>query len=208
MKKIILFGAGGHAAVIIDILKAQILAGAPFEIKGFLDDSNKKEWMGYPVLGTISSALSFHDEETFFIIAIGNNSVRKVIQHQYGMLNFMTAIHPTAIIGSNVVIDDGTVVMPGAIINANSKIGRHVIINSGAIVEHDNVIGDYVHLSPNATLCGAVKVGKLTHIGANATVIQGISVGERSVIGAGATVIREIPSSVIAVGTPAKVVQK
>lgn len=208
MKQIILFGAGGHAAVIIDILKAQILAGSPFEIKGFLDDSNKKEWMGYPVLGTISSALSFHDEETFFIIAIGNNSVREAIQHQYGMLNFMTAIHPTAIIGSNVVIDDGTVVMPGAIINANSKIGRHVIINSGAIVEHDNVIGDYVHLSPNATLCGAVKVGKLTHIGANATVIQGINVGEQSVIGAGSTVIREIPSSVIAVGTPAKVVQK
>ena len=70
------------------------------------------------------------------------------------------------------------------------------------------MIGDYVHLSPNATLCGAVKVGKLTHIGANATVIQGINVGEQSVIGAGSTVIREIPSSVIAVGTPAKVVQK
>ena len=57
MKQIILFGAGGHAAVIIDILKAQILAGAPFEIKGFLDDSNKKEWMGYPFLGKIYSAL-------------------------------------------------------------------------------------------------------------------------------------------------------
>ena len=42
MKQIILFGAGGHAAVIIDILKAQILAGSPFEIKGFLDDSNKE----------------------------------------------------------------------------------------------------------------------------------------------------------------------
>ena len=70
------------------------------------------------------------------------------------------------------------------------------------------MIGDYVHLSPNVTLCGGVTVGRLTHIGANVTVIQGINVGEQSIIGAGATVIREIPSSVIAVGTPAKVIQK
>ena len=208
MKQVILLGAGGHAAVIIDILKAQIQAGAAFEIKGLLDDSNKTEWMGYPVLGPISSALSFHDEKTVFIIAIGNNFVRQVIQREYTELNFITAIHPSAMIGSDVLIEAGTVVMPRAIINTNSKIGRHVIINSGAIVEHDNVIEDYVHLSPNATLCGTVKVGRLTHIGANATVIQGISVGEKSVIGAGATVIREIPSSVMAVGTPAKVLQK
>ena len=208
MKQIILFGAGGHAAVIIDILKAQILAGSSFEIKGFLDDSNKKEWMGYPVLGTISSALSFHDEETFFIIAIGNNSVREAIQHQYGMLNFMTAIHPTAIIGSNVVIDDGTVVMPRVVINANSEVGRHVILNTASVVEHDNVINDYVHLSPGATLCGAVEVGAKSHIGANATVIQGISIGEHCIIGAGSTVIDHIPQSSVAVGSPAKVIKK
>ena len=38
MKKIVLFGAGGHATVIIDILKAQIEAGASIQIKGFLDE--------------------------------------------------------------------------------------------------------------------------------------------------------------------------
>ena len=35
MKKIVLFGAGGHATVIIDILKAQIEAGTSIQIKGF-----------------------------------------------------------------------------------------------------------------------------------------------------------------------------
>ncbi len=208
MKQVILLGAGGHAAVIIDILKAQIAKGENFEIKGLLDDSDKTECNGYPVLGAIASVDDFNDEKTEFIIAIGNNAVREAIQCQHAKLKFMTAIDPTAMIGSNVVIEGGTVVMPGAIINANSKIGRHVIINSGAIVEHDNVIGDYVHLSPNATLCGMVKIGKLTHIGASATVIQGISIGEQSIIGAGSTVIRDIVSAVTAVGTPAKIVQK
>ena len=42
MKEIILLGAGGHAAVILDILRAQIANGEKIKIKGLLDDSNKK----------------------------------------------------------------------------------------------------------------------------------------------------------------------
>ena len=208
MKKIVLFGAGGHATVIIDILKAQIEAGASIQIKGFLDDSDKKEWMGYPILGTLSSALEFHDDKTEFIIAIGNNLIREMIQRKFSQLNFYTAIHPTAVIGTNVFIQDGTVVMPRVVINANSEVGRHVILNTASVVEHDNVINDYVHLSPGATLCGAVEVGAKSHIGANATVIQGISIGEHCLIGAGSTVIDHIPQSSVAVGSPAKVIKK
>ena len=208
MKKIVLFGAGGHATVIIDILKAQIEAGASIQIKGFLDDSDKKEWMGYPILGTLSSALEFHDDKTEFIIAIGNNLIREMIQRKFSQLNFYTAIHPTAVIGTNVFIQDGTVVMPRVVINANSEVGRHVILNTASVVEHDNVINDYVHLSPNATLCGTVRVKPLTHIGAGATVIQGKMIGMQSMIGAGATVITDIPDQVVAVGTPAKVIKQ
>ena len=208
MKEIILLGAGGHAAVILDILKAQIEKGEPIKIKGLLDDSNKKEWMGYPVLGSTLKANYFNEENTYFIIAIGSNKMRYKLSKKYSHLKFFTAIHPSAIIGSQVNIGVGTVVMPNAVINANSQIGQHVIINTGAVVEHDNLIGDYVHLSPNATLCGTVRVKPLTHIGAGATVIQGKIIGMQSIIGAGATVITDIPNEVVAVGTPAKVIKQ
>ena len=204
MKEIILFGAGGHAAVILDILKSQIANGEPIQIKGLLDDSGKKEWMGYPILGSTKKANHFNGEKTEFIIAIGGNKIRQKISQQYKHLKFYTAIHPTAIVGSNVSIQEGTVVMPRVVINANAKIGSHVIVNTGAIVEHDNVIEDYVHLSPNATLCGTVKVKKLTHIGANATVIQGLTIGEQVIVGAGSTVIHNTKSQVTLVGSPAK----
>ena len=207
MKEIILLGAGGHAAVIIDILKAQIAKGEKIKIKGLLDDSNKKECMGYPILGSTLEANEFNEENTYFIIAIGSNQVRYNLSEKYGHLKFFTAIHPSAIIGSQVAIGDGTVVMPNAVINANSQIGQHVIINTGAIVEHDNLIGDYVHLSPRATLCGGVTVGQMTHVGAGATVIQGKVIGKNSIIGAGATVITDIPDEVVAVGTPAQVIK-
>ena len=208
MKEIILLGAGGHAAVILDILKAQITNGEKIKIKGLLDDSNKKECMGYPILGSTLEANDFNEENTYFIIAIGSNEIRYNLSEKYGHLKFFTAIHPSAIIGSQVAIGDGTVVMPNAVINANSQIGQHVIINTGAIVEHDNLIGDYVHLSPNATLCGTVRVKPLTHIGAGATVIQGKMIGMQSIVGAGATVITDIPDGVVAAGTPAKVIKQ
>lgn len=208
MKEIILLGAGGHAAVILDILKAQISKGEAIKIKGLLDDSNKKEWMGYPVLGSTLEVNDFNEENTYFIIAIGSNKIRDKLSKKYSHLKFFTAIHPSAIIGSQVNIGAGTVVMPNAVINANSQIGQHVIINTGVIVEHDNLIGDYVHLSPNATLCGTVRVKPLTHIGAGATVIQGKMIGRQSMIGAGATVITDIPDQVVAVGTPAKVIKQ
>ena len=146
MKEIILLGAGGHAAVILDILKAQIANGEKIKIKGLLDNSNKSECMGYPVLGSTSEANDFNEENTYFIIAIGSNEIRYNLSEKYGHLKFFTAIHPSVIIGSQVQIGDGTVVMPNAVINANSQIGQHVIINTGVIVEHDNWIGDYVHL--------------------------------------------------------------
>ena len=208
MKEIILLGAGGHAAVIIDILKAQIANGEKIKIKGLLDDSNKKECMGYPILGSTLRVDDFNEENTYFIIAIGSNEIRYNLSEKYGHLKFFTAIHPSAIIGSQVNIGVGSVVMPNVVINANSQIGQHTIINTGAIVEHDNWIGDYVHLSPNATLCGAVRVKPLTHIGAGSTVIQGKMIGMQAMIGAGSTVITDIPDQVVAVGTPAKVIKQ
>lgn len=208
MKEIILLGAGGHAAVILDILKAQIAKGEKIKIKGLLDDSNKKECMGYPILGSTLEANEFNEENTYFIIAIGSNEIRYNLSEKYGHLKFFTAIHPSAIIGSQVAIGDGTVVMPNAVINANASIGDHVIINTGVVVEHDNVIEKCVHLSPHATLCGAVTVKERTHIGAGTTVIQGLAIGSQSIIGAGSTVITDLPNQVTAVGTPAKVIKQ
>ena len=208
MKQIILLGAGGHAAVIMDCLKAQIEHGAPIKIKGLLDDSGKTEWMGYPILGATDLADQFNDGQTAFVLAIGSNEVRERLAKRYSHLSFYPVIHPSAIIGTDVTIGEGTVVMPRVVMNANVQVGCHAIINTGVIVEHDNRIGDYVHLSPNATLCGTVTVGDLTHIGAGSTVIQGVTIGSRSVIGAGATVISDLGDDVTAVGIPAQVIKQ
>jgi len=208
MKKIIIIGAGGNSKVIIDILLARIQSlNEDIEILGILDDDEtKKMFQGYPVLGTIHKISEMKNEsDLFFINGIGNNDTRKKVNDKYPGMRYFTAIHPTAIIGSNVFIDEGTVVMPGAIINVDSRIGRQAIINTGAIIEHDNMIGDFVHIASGVTTAGNVHVGECSMLGTGTKVIQGITIGEHSVIGAGAVVVRDIPDYCIAVGVPAKV---
>lgn len=191
-----LFGASGHAKVIMDILDAM-----GEKIQGLVDDNpNIEEIQGYPV---------FHQRTDLspIIVSIGVNATRKKVVNKLNA-TFGQAIHPTAILSKSAQIEEGTVVMAGAIIQAEAHIGKHCIINTGASIDHECELGDYVHISPHATLCGNVSVGEGTWIGAGATVIQGIKIGKWAVIGAGAVVTKDIPDQVVAVGCPCKVIKE
>jgi sugar O-acyltransferase (sialic acid O-acetyltransferase NeuD family) len=197
-KEYIIIGAGGHAAVIADIL---IKSG--FKLKGFLDDSVPQgtEIMGAKVIGEVERCSEF--KECFFIIGIGDNNTRKRIAETYP-LNYGTAVHPSAVIGGQVDIGAGSVLMAGSIVNPRTAIGRHCIINTNASVDHDNVLGDYSHISPGAALGGAVTVGDLTHIGLGASVRNNISVCGGVTVGAGAAVVKNIDAPGIYAGVPAR----
>jgi len=191
-----LYGAGGHAKVIIDILNSQ-----GKEIKAIFDeDENIKELLGFPVLypKVIASPL---------IISIGNNIIRKrivdKIKVEYGVV-----IHTSSIISDSAIIGIGTVVMQGAIIQTDTTIGRHCIVNTGATVDHGCELQDFVHISPNATLCGNVFIGEGTLIGAGSVVLPNIRIGKWSIIGAGSVVTKNIPDNVVAYGNYCKIIRQ
>lgn len=197
-KQVILIGAGGNAKVIADIV-----IKCCDNLLGFLDDDKVgKTVLGFPVLGIVEDVRNYcHEAE--FLIAIGNNRIRKNVAEQYP-LQWYTAIHPTVQLGSDTNIGKGTTIMANAVVNASARVGEHCIINTGAVVEHDTIIGDFVHISPHATLCGGVKIGELTHIGASATVKNMVSVCSNVTVGAGGVVVKDISQSGTYVGVPAK----
>lgn len=203
---VIIIGAGGHAKVIADIIHK-----SGDNVLGFLDDTKEKgniiiKDINLKVIGKVDECVKISkiNSNVKFIIAIGNNQIRKQISERYKDIEYYTAIHPSAQIALDVEIEEGTAIMANACINTSAKIGKHCIINTGAIVEHDNQIENYVHISPNGTCCGTVKIGELTHIGAGAIVKNNINITSECVIGAGTIVVKDINEKGTYVGVPAK----
>lgn len=196
--RLVIIGAGGHGKVVADI-------AAKNGIKNicFLDDLVVGKCLGFPIIGVCDDASKYQDEDTAFVIAIGDNHTRKAFAEKHS-LRYVSLVHPSAQIGLNVKIGVGTVVMACAVVNSCSDIGEHCIINSGAVIEHEDVIENYVHVSPKASLGGNVHIGESTHIGIGTTVINNIDICGGCIIGAGAVVVRNIKESSVYIGIPAK----
>jgi acetyltransferase EpsM len=207
--ELLIYGASGHAKVVLDAAEKQGI----YKILGFLDDdadTQETSFCDYPVLGGFEFLQNKATKDTKIILGIGSNKVRAILHSKLTEAGFEFAIviHPSAVIGRGVQFGVGTVVMGGVVVNPDSHIGKHVILNTGSTLDHDNVIGDFVHISPGAHLAGSVSVGKSTHLGVGSSVIQGIQIGEESIIGGGAAVVSDLPDRVTAVGVPAKVIKQ
>lgn len=204
----ILFGAGGHAKVVLDILLAK-----GERVIGVLDNNIQiEEWNHIKFLGGIDQISQIGEKysRALFIVTIGDNQTRMKIVKSLSQegLRFGTAVHPSAVIGSNVLIGEGTVIMPNVVINADTVIGEHVIVNTSASIDHDCLVHEYVHISPGVNMAGGVVVGNFSHIGIGASLIPRVRVGVDTIVGAASCVIRDLPDRVVAVGNPAKVIRK
>ena len=180
---IVIFRCDGHGRVVADTLK---VTRAP--VAGFLDDGSPAAFVDeIPLLGGRGCL----EEPEFLknydiLIAIGEARLRRqlalVVLDRGGHL--AKAIHPSAVIASDVFIGEGTVIMAGVVINTGSRIGRFVIVNTGATVDHDNVIEDGVHISPGCHLAGNVICRADAFVGTGASIIPRTEIGARAVIGA------------------------
>lgn len=210
-ERIFVFGASGHAKVVIDIIEQQGL----YRIDCLVDDDPSlkgKHLFGYKVIGRKDELLRLRTDSGISagIVAIGSNRARTAVGAWLSANGFrlVTVVHPSARISRGVTVGSGSVIMAGAVVNADAAIGENVIINTGATVDHDCSIGSGAHIAPGVTLCGTVAIGTETFVCAGTTIIPNITVGKAVVIGAGATVIRDLPDGVQAVGTPARIIRQ
>lgn len=200
--KLLIIGASGHGKVIADIA----IKMKRWDTIEFLDDNESiKDCLGCKVIGRTADALKYRNEADIFV-AVGNNHTRQKIQEKLEAegFNIPVLIHPSAIIGTDVQIEKGTVLMAGVVINSSSKIGRGCIINTGVTIDHDNNIEDFVHISPGANLAGTVRIGKNSWVGIGSVISNNISITNDCIIGAGAVVIRDITLPGTYVGVPAR----
>ena len=210
---IILVGGGGHAKVIIDVIRKY---HTEYRIAGILDNDSAKVGgilLGFSVIGTDDIMTSIHEKgvnKAFISLgSFGDSSTR---QRLYEMLrnrgfSLINVIHRQSAISEYAQWGDGNAILAGVIINVDASIGNNCIINSGSIIEHDCKLGSHIHIAPGAKISGGCKVGDGSLIGVGASVIQSIEIGANCIIGAGSVVTRDIPANSVAVGIPAKVIK-
>ncbi len=110
----------------------------------------------------------------------------------------------------------------------NIEIGENFYANHNLIILDGSKVqfGDNVFIAPNCSFYTAghpldaerrnkgleyakpIKVGNNVWIGGNVIVLPGVTIGDNTVIGAGSVVNKDIPSNVVAVGNPCKVIKQ
>ncbi|MDD4371675.1 MAG: acyltransferase [Anaerostipes sp.] len=137
-------------------------------------------------------------------VVIGENS-RLLCWDSYQMNIFDKK--PEIIIGNNVHITR----------NLTLQCARRIWIGNDVLLASDIFITDYNHgmnplkknyLDNELSVSDGVIIKDGVWIGNDVLIMPGVTVGEKSIIGAGSTVTKNIPPYCIAVGNPARVIEK
>jgi sugar O-acyltransferase (sialic acid O-acetyltransferase NeuD family) len=207
MDIIVVVGGGGHAKVVISILRKL----KRYRILGYTDVKDNGQVAGIPYLGSDRelAALSVRPKNLNVVLAVGQVGLGKLRYDLWTRLNpsplsFPQIVSPRAIVNEGASCGEGAVVMDGAVINIGATIGRGAIVNTNSTIEHDVVLADWVHVAPGATISGGATLGRFSMIGAGATVIEGIKIACECIVGAGATVVNDLTEPGVYVGTPAR----
>ncbi|MGB5435776.1 MAG: acetyltransferase [Maribacter sp.] len=212
MKNIVIIGSSGHGSAILDCIEKE----AKYNVIGFIDSFKKKDTLfnGYKILGSEYDLPYLMDKYNLFggIVAVGDNWNRQQLVRNItkvtSTFQFISTIHPSAIIGRNVRIGKGVAIMPGVIVNTNSMIDDHCILNTSSSLDHDGHMQEYSSLAPRVCAGGNLSLGAFSSIGLGSYVIENITIGAHTVIGAGTLVLRNIGNFAVAYGNPAKEIRK
>lgn len=205
-----MLGAGGHAAVLAEILLEQnrqlIAVVSPDSIK------ENSPLFGLPQISSDEDFLAAYNPQNVELVngvgSIPGNSVRSKLFTFFSDkgFDFARVISNKAILSDFLTLEEGVQVMAGSIIQASVVVGKNSVINSGAIVDHDCIIGTNNHIAPGVTLSGGVITGADVHVGTGANVIQSIRIGRDVVIGAGTTVARDVPAGQVLIPARSRVI--
>jgi sugar O-acyltransferase (sialic acid O-acetyltransferase NeuD family) len=203
---IVIWGAGGHATVVTEILE---MSGR-WSIVGYLDPGRwGTTFDGYPILGGREALQGLGEHGIKHIaLALGDNRARKRAGEtaQEARLECVTAIHPHAYVSPNGAIGQGVVCAAGRVVGPATSISDGAIVNTRAIIDHCCSIGSYAHVSPGVSLAGEVHSWRrrMDRTWA-AAILDKRRSGEWTIIDAGAVVTRDIPDGVVAFGVPATI---
>lgn len=208
MKDIVIFGSGGFAREIAQLIEDINGNSLEWNVLGYLDDNfvNHGKFINdLKVLGGSEWLSGKHNIN--LVVGIGSPLTKKKIIDKLtskSQLIFPNLIHPNVKMSKFNNIGMGNIICEGNILTTNIEIEDFVTLNLNCTVGHDTKISSFSTILPNASISGEVIFEECVDFGTNATIIQGIKVGKGTIVGAGAVVVKDLPANCTAVGMPAK----
>ena len=206
MLDIIIVGAGGFAREVCGLLW-HCFCKDQFRLKGFLS-RNREELQGTHVdLPVLDDPECYQPTAADrFVLAIGNMKARR--QTVEALLvkggQFLTMIHPTALVADTARIGKGAVIYPYATLSNCAVLDDHVHLSIYASLGHDTRVGRYCLLSPYATLNGFAVIGDDVFMGTHSMIGPENRLGDNSKVCANTCVLHDVPADSFVYGVPGR----
>lgn len=204
-----IFGAGGLGREVLDIANGINSVEKKWDRILFVDDADVKQCSGIEVYSFIRVCETFGIDEIEFSVAVGEPKTREAIVarlHDKGN-RIASLIHQYAHVSPSAEIGVGVIICFGSYVSCNTRILDNAYIQPNAMIGHDCVIGKNSVVGPCAAIAGSCHIGETTYIGMGTTVKEIVTIGDHTVIGMSSAVYKDIPSNMIALGNPARVVK-
>ena len=206
MHDIIIIGAGGFGREVYNWAK-ESFPSKNFKIKGFLS-KNPSDLDNFNIGVRILGEESTYDikEKDRFIIAIGDIDTKKLVVANLKKkgAQFLTLIHPTAIISSTAKIGTGAIICPFALVSDHAVLDDFVLMNFYSSCGHDAKVGKYCVLSPYATINGFGILEDEVFLGTHSTVTPNKKIGYRAKISANSVAMHDVSARSLVFGVPGK----
>lgn len=204
--RLIIVSAGKFGREVCTWAGQAIRAGAPWKLAGFLDDRpGALDGFHYevPILASVESYEPRADD--VFLCALGEPKPRQrysTAMRKKGA-RFATLIHPSALVGHDVQIGEGSIVGPYTQLSCDIKLGEHVVFGTHSNTAHDTRIGDYSQVCGSCEINGNAVLDEGVFLGSHATVLPNARIGAWAFVGAGSVVLRRVAPGVKVFGNPA-----
>lgn len=209
MTNLFIYGSGSTGCELVDTIKRIQKLSPRWNGVYFVDDVRaEKTHYGVQVL-RFDEMLRF-PAQFECVVALGEPKYRRKLYDKLKAhgIKLATVLDPSAAISESAEIGDGCIVGPGSFVSCHTRLGENVMLEINTVVGHDIVVGKHSVISSCSVIGGHSSVGEETFIGLNATIKDRLQIGSNSIVGMGSSVFHPIGDGLIAMGNPARVVQK